>query len=124
MADELKITSRINLKNGTHKFAWNPGTITVDQAGTGKQGGVFNIDTTEESVGFSEVGTEGWLAMQNHATANFVTFGPYSTDATAMIAMGRMEAGEVAMMRLDPSAVLYLKSDTATSEVEITVIED
>ncbi len=124
MANEIKVSVRRQVTNGTFRRDFNPAIKQVDQAAVGEQGAIFNIGTSPESVGFTEIGTEGWLAMQNHDTANYVTFGPYSTDATAMIALGIMEAGEPALFRLDPAAVLYLKADTATCDVEISVLED
>ena len=124
MANEIKISVRRNTLNGTFKNDFNPSTQQVDQAGLGEEGAIFNIATTAtgQQIVFSEIGTEGWLSMQNHDTANFVSFGPHT--GTGILVMGRMEAGEPALFRMEPSSSLTLRADTATCDVEISLLED
>jgi hypothetical protein len=122
MANEIKVTVRRSTANGTYKNEKNPGTVQIDQAALGEGGGLINIGTSEETVAFAEVGTNGWLFMQNHDTANYVLWGP--SDGTNMVEMGRLEAGEPAVLRADPGMVLIMKADTATCEVEVSMLED
>jgi hypothetical protein len=126
MANEIKVTVRRSVANGTYKNEKNPGTVQIDQAAIGESGGIFNITTegTGEQVVFTDITTEGWLYMQNHDTANYVVWGPYATANTAMEAIGRMEAGETVMLRMEPSASITLLANTATCDVEISVLED
>lgn len=121
MADEITVSASLSVKNGNLDWKHSPGTKTYDQAAVGgPTPGMVNIGTSEESVAFSELGTEGWLIMQNLDATNYVQWG-FSTTVYG----GRMEAGETAgPFRLEPSATLYLKANTAACNVLIYAIED
>jgi len=121
MADEITVSASLQVKNGNLDWRHSPGTKTYTQTAVGgPTPGMVNIGTSEESVAFSELGTEGWFIMQNLDTTNYVQWG-FSTTVYG----GRMEAGETAgPFRLEPSATLYLKANTAACNVLIYAIED
>jgi hypothetical protein len=120
MADEITIKPYVKLLKGHHTQTIAPTAYTIDQTGIGAYHNVQNIGTSEENIAtFGDVGTEGWCYMRNLDTTNYVQWGP----ATASY-VGRLEAGETASFRMEPSTTLYLKANTAACEVEIWVAED
>lgn len=121
MANEITVNASLSVANGNLKFAFAPGVLRFSQAAAGGPSpGMVSVGTTEESVAFSELGTEGWFMMQNLDATNYVQWG-FSTTVYG----GRMEAGETAgPFRLEPSATLYLKANTAACKVLIYALED
>lgn len=122
MANEIKLDIRIAAENGFFKDEFSPGRIQIDQAAIGSSGGVFSIGTSEEAISFTDISTEGWLWMRNLDDTNYVQWGP--EDTGAMVVMGRMEAGEPAIFRIDSSVTLRLQANTAACKVLIKVLED
>lgn len=120
MANEISVSSRLTITNANLKFSFSPGTKTFDQtAQGGPTPGYKTIGTTEESEAFGELGTLGWLVMENLDATNYVEWGFATT-----VYGGRLEAGEMAMFRLNPSTTLYLKANTAACKVAIYALED
>lgn len=120
MADEITINASLQVLNGNLSFARSTGSKTYDQAAIGgPTPGMVDIGITEESVSFSELSTVGWCLMENLDSTNFVEWG-FSTAVYG----GRLEPGEVALFRLNPSTTLYLKADTAACKVTIYALED
>lgn len=122
MANEISISARF-------KFVDSSGVAYVDKvfpltsfdqaALGGPTPGYVTIGTSEESEGFSELSTDGWVFMQNLDSTNYVQWG-FATGAYG----GRLEAGEIAMFRLEPTTTLYLKADTAACKMLIFGMED
>jgi len=119
MANEIKTTMRMFLSNGNSKFDRTVNSTLDQTAEGGPTPGYKTIGTSEETEAFSELGTEGWVLMQNLDAANYVQWG-FATGAYG----GRLEAGESAMFRLEPSTTLYLKANTAACKVVIYGFED
>ena len=101
MADEITVSARLQAVEGGP----TPGYVT--------------IGTSEESEAFSELSTEGWLLMENLDDTNYVEWG-FSTGVYG----GRLEAGEAALFRLNPSSTLYLRANTAACKMLIYALED
>lgn len=57
--------------------------------------------------------------MKNLDDTNFIEWG-FSTGVYG----GRLEAGEIALFRLNPSTTVYLKADTAACKMTIYSLED
>ena len=81
------------------------------------------VGTTEENILTTEVGTEGWVALLNLDAANYVEWGASATTPT-IATIGRLEAGEMAVFRMEPGTTLRAKANTAACEVEVWVLED
>lgn len=115
MADEIRVQVSLSVNNGNLSERDNY-SYTVDQAEVaGPTPGYLTIGTSEESEGFSELGTKGLVLMRNLDSTNFVEWG-FATGAYD----GKMLAGETAgPFRLNSSATLYLKADTAACKVLI-----
>lgn len=120
MANEISASARLRVANGNLKFEYDTGTQTFTQAAVGgPTPGYVTIGTTEESIAFGELGTLGWCLIKNLDATNYVQWGPATT-----VYVGRLEAGEFALLRLEPGTTLYLKANTAACKVLVYGIED
>lgn len=120
MANEITVSARLKVNNGSLSFERNISSLSIDQAAVGgPTPGYVTIGTTEESIAFGELGTAGWLFMQNLDTTNYVEWGFATT-----VYGGRLEAAEPALFRLNPSSTLYLKANTAACKCVVYALED
>lgn len=121
MAD---ITANFTLtcQNGSYYEQVPAKQAAIDQAAIGRYGGVQKIGTSEEVVAFGDVATAGWLYLENLDATNFVEFGPES--AGAMVAMGKLLAGEWCWLRMKPAVVLRAKADTAEIKLDVRLFEN
>lgn len=122
MADELKITVSTTLTNGYFKDTNQPGTISVTQAAIGAHMPVVSVGTAEEDLTTGDISTLGWVYLRNMDTTNYVTLGPKS--GGAMVAFGRLKAGEVAVLRLEPGITLRWQANTAAVKVLVKLYEN
>lgn len=116
MADEIKITLRATVTNGDFKHDLIPSeSISEDQ--TTKGGGSLWLDvgTSAETVSFGD-GTPGYVYLKNHDPTNYVQFG---SDNTGIQVLGRLKAGQVALLPLDSGATLSLQANTAACKVQV-----
>lgn len=120
MANEIKLDVRLQINNGALKFLFAPGTVSLTQnAIGGPTPGYISVGITEESVAFSELGTEGFVVLHNVDPTNYIQWG-FATGVYG----GRIKATEPAIFRLEPSATLYLKANTAACGLNIYAFED
>lgn len=119
MADEITINAFIRVANGNLRDEFSIGSQSIDQAAEGgPTPGTQTIGTTEEEVAFGELGTPGFVIMQNLDDTNYVQWGFATT-----VYGGRMLAGETAgPFRLD-SLSIFLKANTAACNVLIKAYE-
>ena len=120
MANEIRISASMNVDNGNLSFSQNYGTKSYDQTNIGgPTPGMIEVGTVEESETFAELTTPGWVTIQNLDDTNFVEWG-FSTGVYG----GKLMAGETAgPFRLNASAALFLKADTAACRVVINALE-
>ena len=121
MANEITITAGIRVlkSNLSFEHVAKASPYTMTGAG-GPTPGFISVGTSEESTTFPEIGTEGWLFMQNLDATNYVQWG-FSTG----IYGGRMKPGETAgPFRMEPGLTLYLKANTAACKCQIYGFED
>ncbi len=122
MANELTINLLAEIINVNLKHTINPGTIQVDQTTIGARAPVVTVNSSaEEDLTVGDIGTLGYLFMRNLDPTNYVTWGPKDT---TMKAVGRMEAGEMAMLRLEPGITLRWQANTAAVKVQVWLFED
>lgn len=123
MSKELKLTLSARLQNGTLKSAFTPGTVSVDQSAAGEFTLVSSVGTSEQDLTVpADIATLGYAFLQNLDATNYVEYGPKSSGA--MVPFGKLKAGEVACVRLDPGITLRWKADTAPVKVQITIYND
>lgn len=120
MANEITVRASLRAVNGNLDFGPVERTKTITQAAVGgPTPGYVTIGTSEESQTFGELGTLGWLMMENLDTTNYVEWG-FSTGVYG----GRLEAGELALFRLNPSTTLYMRANTAACKCSLFALED
>jgi len=113
MANETKLTFGLAVTGGV-----SLGTVTANDSWTITQGHddrSHSIGTSEESITFTDITTNGWVQLYNADSTNYVDWG-FSTGVYG----GRLEAGMRAMFYLKPAATLYLLANTAACRVRIT----
>lgn len=115
MANEIKLSVVLNVKNGFLKYDFQPGTQNITQTNAeGPTPGFLTIGTSEESEAFSELTALGYVVLRNLDATNFVQVG-FATGVYGI----RLKPGEVNVFRLEPSTTLYLKADTAACKVQV-----
>ena len=82
----------------------------------------MSVGTSEEDLSVGDVGTVGWLFLRNLDSSNYVVFGPKS--GGAMVAFGRLKAGEVAALRVSSGVTLRWQANTAAVKVQVILLED
>ena len=113
MADELTISMRASLRNGTLVDpGFTPDTIRVDQASALKAADVQIIGfSAHEALTLADVTTRGYAGFTNLDAANWVEIGVEV--AATFYPVIRLLAGESGLFPLSPSVTLYAKADTA-----------
>lgn len=123
MANEITIQLAMSRQHATvtndnHTFPSMRNQYT--QSATGQDDRKHTIGTTEESITFTDIATNGFCLMHNLDSTNYVEWG-FATGVYG----GRMKAGETAgPLRLNTGATLYLKANTAACKVRIIHYED
>lgn len=124
MANEIRVSLQLTAQKGNDVVKFQPGQVSVDQNGSGSTEPELSIGTAEEDVVFTDIAVPGYLCMRNLDDTNFVEWGP--KDAGAMILMGVLKPGEVAVFRVASSTppTLRMKADTAACRVQFVMLED
>lgn len=125
MANEIKLRigmERRHTSNTTdaHTYNGSIATYSVTQTGVGQDDRKHTIGTTEETITFTDISTNGFVILENMDTTNYVEWG-FATGVYG----GRMKATEPAgPFRLNTGATLYLKANTAACRVRICHYEN
>ena len=119
--NEISTTLRLKISNGGFKTERNQGTVNIDQATLGSQGGVQNIGTTAELVALGDVATVGYAYFANLDATNFVQIG--IDVAATFYPVIKLNPGEGQVFRIDPAATLYAKADTAACNLDTLILE-
>jgi hypothetical protein len=123
MASEVRINLSVQVVHDSFSYLFAPGQIAVDQAAVGRSGHVQSITSAaEEVVDFGDVVTEGYIVLRNLDAAHYVTYGPEQTGA--MVVVGKLKPGEVALFRMAPTVVLRAQADTAPVKLQVDLFED
>lgn len=123
MSDELSVNINATLTNGNQNFAFAPGALTFDQTATGGIDQIVVVNSSaSEVISFGSVTTEGWCFLRNLDATNYVQYGPDS--GSSLIVFGRIEAGEVAAFRLDPTTTFRAQANTAAVKLQVALLED
>ena len=122
MADEIAITILGTVTNGNFKDRIDHGQQRFDQAAIGAASNVVSVGTSEEDVTTGDISTLGWCFMRNLDSTNYVQYGPKSSGS--MVAIGRIEAGEIHAFRLEPGITLRWVANTSAVLVDLRIYED
>lgn len=121
MANEISTTLRLKIKSGEFKTERNQGTVNIDQAALGSQGGVQDIGTAAEVVALGDVVTAGYAFFANLDDTNFVQIG--IDVAATFYPVIKLQPGEGQVFRVDPAATLYAKADTGAVKLDTLILE-
>lgn len=115
MAGEIRVNFQFDVSKGSFNDNFSLVSQTYDMAGAyGGVPGAITVGTTEETLAFGELATEGFLIMKNLDATNYVRFG-FSTGVYG----GRILPGEIAFFRMEPSVTLYLVANVSPVRVQI-----
>jgi hypothetical protein len=92
-------------------------TVSATQSGSKYESGVQSIGTTEETLSQNDVGTIGYLGINNLDATNYVELG-----ATTGVYSAKLAAGCGALIPWD-GATVYAKAHTGACLVEYLIIE-
>lgn len=122
MADEIKLTVKGKVANGSYKTDWNLGQLSITQSAVGAASGVQAIGTSAENIAGGDVSTPGYLFLKNLDSTNFVEVGK---DVSASFEkLIKLQPGEEAVFRVADSTTIQLKADTAACDVMYLLLED
>ena len=122
MANEIILGFTAQIVNGAFRDSFQPGQLQVDQANIGRGGYTQSVGTSEEVVDFGDISTNGYMILRNLDDTNYVLYGPES--AGAMVVLGKLKPGEVAILRVAPTVVMRAKADTAAVLLDVRLYED
>ncbi len=120
MANEITVNQYMVCQNGKFKAKFEPGSLQITQTTLGEQSGVLSVATSATNLAFT-VATAGVCCLTNCDSSNFVTFGD---NTSGYKPVGKLKAGESAILRLDNSCTFALKADTATVKVQYIILND
>lgn len=117
MANEITITAHVRVVNGTLHVSTPTAATQFDQT-TGR-GGTFTVDaaTSETSVDFGDI-VPGYILLQNLDTTNYCEYTTVTTDYDLRLPAN----GGKALIYLSGTQALYLKANTATTKIQVTLI--
>ena len=118
MADEIRVTTGIQVSNGSLLVPAISSTKNYNQANpiAPAPGGV-NVGTGEETISFGDI-TPGWTYITNLDTANYVEFG-FSTGVYGM----RLPAGSSMVFKMNGTS-LFARANTAAVEIYVQGAND
>lgn len=117
MANELSVSAQLAFsKNSASLQLGKSGTLDV--TGDHFESKVLAIGTTDESIAKGDMSTVGFVMIRNLDDTNFVLAGDDGTNYPVKIL-----AGEFCLFRLNGST-LHLKADTASCDVEVSMVEE
>ena len=121
MAEEIELLVDVSLRNGNIENDFQPDTVLIDQSTARFVDKVLDIGTSAESITFDDITTEGYVMFQNADSTNYVTIGP---DSGGQVNLIKLNAGEIAVFRLDPAATVKANADTATVKLRVVCYEN
>lgn len=125
MANEITITYGMSRQHATnlldnHQVSGAPVRKQFTQTGVGQFDVKPSIGTSEESITFTDIATNGWVFMRNEDATNIVKWG-FSTGQLG----GSMKPQESAgPFRMTSGSSLILQALVAACRVRIVMYED
>lgn len=119
MANEIRVNLQFDVNKGSFTDSFPiPSRLYTQTGEGGGNPGTISVGTSEETLSFSELGTEGWLCFKNLDPTNYVQWG-FATTAYG----GRISPGGFGIFELEPSTTLYLKANAAACKMQIKCFE-
>ena len=123
MATQAKVTFSLQADHGNWKQQIAPGTLTITLATQGARAGTQTIGfAAAENLDYGDVAaaSAGLLYLRNLDETNYVDWG--MSDSGTMKAVGRLLPGEIAFVRVKPSAQVMMQAHTAAVNVEVLLL--
>jgi hypothetical protein len=115
MANEIQLTIKGTLDNGTLEDRFDPGAQRYDQATQDAAGDVIAATVSEQNLTIP-VTTPGYCFLRNLDTVDSIHFGPNL--AAVLIAFGKLGPGQLACFPLDASVTIRFKSSANTPKLQ------
>jgi hypothetical protein len=123
MANEFTVQFNLVLANGNYGDRISLGQLNFDQAAIGRGGHVQSVGTTEETLDFGDVSTEGLFYVRNLDGTNFVEIGPQVGTGNGQLDI-KLEAGDFFFGRIKAASAWRAKADTAACLLDVRCYED
>lgn len=125
MANEIAITTKLDITNGSLKVIDLPGTKYVTQATAEYYDEVLTRTTSDVAltIGSMSSANYGYGRFTNLDGTNYIDIGPES--GGAIVGMLRLKAGESSgWMRIKPSITLRTQANTASVKLRVQMARD
>jgi hypothetical protein len=120
MANEISVTTGVQVSNSTSRRPSNQGTKNYTQAAIGIGESTVAVTTTDTAVTLP-LSSPGWIQLRNDGD-NPISWGPDNGSGAIAIA-GEISAGATHQLQLPSSATsLRVQTTTGTSTLSILVI--
>ena len=124
MANEIAITTKMVVANGSLKYRDEPGVKYVTQATAIVYDEVLTRTTSDAtlSIGSMSSANYGYARFTNLDATNYIDIGP--TSGGAIVPFIRLKAGESSgWMRLTPSITIRTQANSASVQVRVQVLQ-
>lgn len=125
MANEIAITTKLDITNGSLKVIDLPGTKYVTQTTAEYYDEVLTRTTSDVALTIGSMSTAnyGYARFTNIDGTNYIDIGPES--GGAIVGMLRLKAGESSgWMRIKPSTTLRTQANTASVKLRVQMARD
>lgn len=121
MANEITITSGIQILKGSLSHSVNTQTVQADLAGVRVNRTTQAIGTTYEAYAAGDIATAGWAYFKNLDATNYVELGVQVS--AAFYPLVRIDPGKTAGPFRLSILTFYLRANTAAVNVDCMVAE-
>lgn len=121
MANEITLTVTLEVAKGLYANSKSQ-DIQATQNGQGAAQGIAATSTTKSNLDVGSVTTLGYLYLMNLDASNACDWG-YDNSGT-FVAIGTLNAGEVACFRLKQGITVQLKAQAGTPPIEYWLLQN
>ena len=124
MANEIRITRTVNYENGSLKYSYSPGTLSLPQSVQGFVVKTVSVTSVEADLSLAELNRPGVVVLTNlepTTTGKTVNWGP-KTSTGGIELMGHLRAKQEAIVSIASSTCILRWNGTAAGTVRIQVL--
>lgn len=129
MANEIGVVTKLSVTKNNYTYFWNPGylqwgeEVKRDLTGTAfADAGQKTVTTSGTNFTLTNVTTAGYVALRNMDANNYVDIG--YDDSGTLRDLIRLNAGDVALFRLQPARTIRGQANTASVIVSYMILQD
>lgn len=120
MANEIRVSSTLIVKNGNFSGDWTASFNADQSALGGGNPGTVDLTTSETTIDPGDIDTEGWCWIKNIGAAQAATIGFATSYTTGLLILPGQTAGP---FKLIAGTVLYAKALTSTTSIQVIILE-